>query len=145
MDAVTHEPIDLTRLVAEVSGPGRGGTVLFVGSVRRGPDDGPVRAIEYSAYEEMVAPEVERILGEAAARWPDARFAAQHRVGRVPLGEPSIAVAAGAPHRAEAFAACRFVIEEAKKRLPVWKKEQFDDGSTRWRDDEAAPSPSMPR
>lgn len=145
MDAVTREPIDLARLVAEVSGPGRGGTVLFLGSVRRGPEDGPVQAIEYSAYEEMVGPELERILREAEARWPDARFAAQHRVGRVALGEPSIAVAAGAPHRAEAFAACRFVIDEAKKRLPVWKKEWFDDGGARWRDGDAAPSPSMPR
>lgn len=137
---VTDQPIDVTRLVAAVSQPELGGTVLFVGSVRRGPDDGPVRAIDYSAFDEMVGAEFRRIFGEAGVRWPQARFAARHRVGRVPLGEPSIAVAAAAPHRAEAFAACRYVIEEAKRRLPVWKKEHFEDGSARWREDRAASS-----
>lgn len=138
MSFVTHQPIDLTQLVRHVSQPELGGTVLFVGSVRRGPGDGPVRAIDYAAYEEMVAAEFTRILREAGEQWPGARFAARHRVGHVPVGEPSIAVVAAAPHRAEAFAACRYVIEEAKRRLPVWKKEQFEDGSTRWREDRAA-------
>lgn len=135
VEHVTHGPIVVAKLMAAVSDEERGGVLVFVGTVRRGPDDGAVRAIEYSAYEEMANAEFARILAEARGQWPDTRFAAQHRVGNVPVGEPSIAIAAAAPHRAEAFAACRFVIEEAKRRLPVWKKEFFDDGSVRWRED----------
>jgi molybdopterin synthase catalytic subunit len=82
----------------------------------------------------MVEAEFDRIVGEARTRWPDTRIAAVHRIGRVPAGEPSIAVVASAPHRAEAFETCRHVIEEAKTRLPVWKKEIFEDGAKAWRD-----------
>lgn len=143
---LTREPIDVAALVASLADPGLGGTVVFLGSVRRGPDDGPVEGIEYSAYEAMAGAEFDRIVAEAATRWPAARFAARHRVGWVPTGEPSIAVAAAAPHRAEAFAACRFVIEEAKRRVPVWKKERLDDGSARWREEPARPAtPPDPR
>jgi molybdopterin synthase catalytic subunit len=108
--------------------------VVFLGTVRRGLDDGPVTAIEYSAYETMVVAEFERILNDARARWPDVGFAARHRVGVVPTGEASIGVAAAAPHRAQAFEAGQFLIAEAKRRLPVWKRERFDDGTARWRD-----------
>jgi molybdopterin synthase catalytic subunit len=94
-----------------------------------------VTAIDYSGYEEMLAEELGRIIEEARQRWPEARVAAQHRLGRVPRGEPSIAVVVAAPHRDEAFAACRQVIEEAKRRLPVWKKELFEDGAARWREE----------
>jgi molybdopterin synthase catalytic subunit len=111
-----------------------GGTAVFVGTVRRGREDGPVAGIEYSAYEEMLDAEFGRIVEEAADRWPEGRFAVQHRLGRVPAGEASIAVVAAAPHRAEAMEACRYIIEEGKKRLPVWKKEIFDDGATAWRE-----------
>ncbi len=144
MSYVTRESIDVSALLARVADPGRGGTVLFLGSVRRGPDDGPVEAIEYSAYEEMVRAEFDRILAEARERWPEARLAARHRVGVVPAGEPSIAVVAAAPHRGEAFEACRFAIEEAKRRVPVWKKERFDDGGTRWREQRGTPATPGP-
>lgn len=129
---LTRERIDTGHLLAQVSNPARGGTVLFLGSVRRSEEDGPVEAIEYSAYEEMAAAEFERIVAEAAEQWPEAVCRAVHRVGDVPVGEPSIAVVAAAPHRKEAFDVCRFLIEEAKRRLPVWKRERFDDGATRW-------------
>ncbi len=134
MAFATHRSIDLSRLLESVSGVGLGGTAVFVGTVRRGPDDGPVAWIDYSGYEEMLEAEFGRILDEAANRWPQARFGAQHRLGRVPVGEASIAVVAGAPHRAEALEACQYIIEEAKNRLPVWKKEVFDDGMTAWRE-----------
>jgi molybdopterin synthase catalytic subunit len=143
--ASTHDPIDPVALVAEIAAPNCGGTVLFLGTVRRSDEDGPVTEIEYSAYEEMLTEEFRRIVGEAAARWPGVRCAAQHRLGAIPLGEPSIAVAAAAPHRAEAFAVARFVIDEAKRRLPVWKKERFVDGSTRWRENEPAGSDARDR
>jgi molybdopterin synthase catalytic subunit len=131
---LTREPIDMAALLAEVSAPERGGAVAFLGTVRRGPDDGPVTAIEYTAYEAMVVTELDRIIEEARAKWPEAGFAARHRLGAVPTGEASIGIVAAAPHRAQAFEAGRFLIEEAKRRLPVWKRERFDDGTAQWRD-----------
>ncbi len=130
---LTRDPIDVAVLMGEISGPGRGGATAFLGSVRRGPDDGPVVAIEYSAYEDMAEPEFARILSEAAERWPEVRTVVRHRVGRVETGEASIAVVAAAPHRAEAFAACRYVVEQVKQRVPIWKKEIFADGAEEWR------------
>jgi molybdopterin synthase catalytic subunit len=107
---------------------------LFLGSVRRGTEDGPVGWIDYSAYEEMAEAEFDRIAREARERWPGARVAARHRLGVVPVGEPSVAVAAAAAHRAEAFEVCRWVIDEVKRRLPIWKRERLDDGTEQWRD-----------
>lgn len=138
MEYLTHEPIDSQHLLEAVAGSGRGGTVLFLGSVRRSTEDGPVTGIDYSAYEEMVSAEFGKIIEEARVKWPDVRVVAQHRVGSVPVGDPSIAAVASAPHRAEAFEACRYVVDQAKRRLPVWKKERFGDGSSRWREDPAA-------
>lgn len=138
MPHITAAAIDVQALLNEVRSPECGGVVLFLGTVRRGMEDGPVTEIEYSAYTEMAEEEFARIIEDAVARWPGARFAAQHRVGAVPLGEPSVAVTAAAPHRAQAFDAARFVIDEAKRRLPVWKKERFEDGSSQWREN---PSP----
>lgn len=132
---LTRDPIDVAALAATVASAGRGGMVMFVGSVRRGPDDGPVSAIDYGVYDEMAVAEVERMLGEARARWPAACCILQHRVGQVPVGEASIAVVVAAPHRGEAFEACRYVIEEVKRRFPAWKRELFEDGSTRWREE----------
>ncbi|HET8713863.1 MAG TPA: molybdenum cofactor biosynthesis protein MoaE [Gemmatimonadales bacterium] len=129
MMTLTRHPLDVGELLAEVQGPERGGTCVFTGSVRN--DDG-VTAIEYSAYEPMASREIDEILGVARGRWPGARVALQHRLGIVPAGEASIVIAAAAPHRDEAFAACRYVIEEVKKRLPIWKKEMRADGSATW-------------
>ena len=133
----TRNAIDVDRLLAGVSGAGLGGTAMFVGSVRSGPEDGPVKRIEYTAYEAMLEKEFDRILGEAAQQWPTVRANAIHRLGAVPVEEASIAVIAAAPHRAEAFAACRYIIEEVKKRLPVWKKEILADGQESWRSNKA--------
>ena len=129
---LTEGPIDVARLLAEVASAELGGTVLFLGTVRRSAADGDVEAIEYSAYREMADAECGRILAEAATQWPAARIALWHRLGAVPTGEPSLAIAAAAPHRAEAFAACRFVVEQTKQRAPIWKKERFASGAARW-------------
>jgi len=91
-----------------------------------------VTGIEYSAYDAMAEGELDRLIAEARERWPEARIAVRHRLGLVPVGEASIVIAVGAPHRAEAFAACRFAIEEVKRRLPVWKKEYHRDGTAVW-------------
>ena len=125
----TLEPADLT---AAVAADGCGGAVMFVGTVRRSAEDGDVVGIEYSAYEAMAVAESERILAEAARRWPAARVGVRHRLGFVPTGAASVVVAAAAPHRDEAFAACRYVIDETKHRVPIWKKEHLASGATRW-------------
>jgi molybdopterin synthase catalytic subunit len=136
MMPLTRRPLDLADLLAQVQSPERGGTCTFFGTVR---NDGDVTAIEYSAYDAMALAEVERILDEAHTQWPDAGVTLQHRLGEIPVGEASIAIAAAAPHRDAAFAACRYVIEEVKKRLPIWKKEMHADGTTTWVDPAGKP------
>jgi molybdopterin synthase catalytic subunit len=126
---LTRHPLELADLLAEVQGPERGGTCVFLGTVR---SDADVTSIDYSAYEPMAFAEIERILSEAHERWPGSRVMLQHRLGVIPVGEASIAIAAAAPHRDAAFSACRYVIEAVKQRLPVWKKELRGDGSKKW-------------
>jgi molybdopterin synthase catalytic subunit len=133
---LVHGTIDIGRLLATVGSRGRGGTAAFIGTVRQSEEDGPVQAIDYSAYEGMAEAEIDRIVEEAARRWPGTEVVLSHRLGRVPVGEASVAAVAAAPHREDAFAACRYVIEETKKRVPVWKKEIFEDGAVRWREND---------
>src|SRR6266700_4448567 len=140
MSYLTRAAISIDDLLAEVSSPACGGTCVFLGTVRDGPDEHGVTAIEYSAYEEMVEAEFVRLLTDARARWPDARIAVRHRLGTIPVGEASIAIAAAAPHRAQAFEACRYVIEEVKRRVPIWKKELRVDGSEVWVDPSGRPT-----
>jgi len=130
---LAQEVIDTTALLDAVAGPLLGGTVLFCGTVRAGPEDGPVIAIEYSAYDQMAESECSRIMAEVEERWPDASVVLRHRLGKVPIGEASIGIAAAAPHRAEAFEICRYIIDEVKVRVPIWKREFLDDGEVRWR------------
>jgi molybdopterin synthase catalytic subunit len=139
MTHLTSHPISLDDVLAEVQGAERGGTCVFLGTVRAGPDDSGVTEIEYTAYDAMADAELARILGETRERWPDARVAVRHRLGRVPVGDASIAIAAAAPHRGDAFAACRFVIEAVKQRLPIWKKEFRADGTSTWVDPSGKP------
>jgi len=139
MAHLTPNRIVLDVLLAEVRGPERGGTCVFMGTVRNGPEESGVTEIEYSAYDAMAEAEIERMLGETEAQWPGVRVGLRHRVGRVPVGEASIAIVAAAPHRSEAFAACRHVIEEVKRRLPMWKKEYRIDGTTAWVDPSGKP------
>src|SRR2546422_10184174 len=94
---LTRAAISLDTLLAEVSAPDRGGTCVFLGTVRSGPDEHGVTAIEYSAYEEMVEAEFGRLLADAGGRWPEARIAVLHRLGTIPVGEATIAIAAAAP------------------------------------------------
>ena len=140
MSHLTRGPISIDALIREVSGPERGGTCVFLGTVRDAPGDGGVTGIEYSAYDAMAEAEFDRILAEAGQRWPQVRIAVRHRLGLVETEEASIAIAAAAPHRADAFDACRNVIEEVKKRLPIWKKELRADGSAQWVDPHGRPA-----
>ena len=136
MDYLIRAPISIDALLTQVQSPERGGTCVFLGTVRRDED---VTGIDYSAYDDMAIAEIRRILDEAQERWSNARVTLQHRLGLVPVGEASIGIVAAAPHRDEAFAACRYVIEEVKKRLAVWKKEVHADGTTTWVDPSGKP------
>jgi len=138
---LSRNPLAVESLLGAVQSPERGGTCVFLGTVR---SDDDVTGIDYSAYDDMAVAEIERILGEAQERWVNARVTLQHRLGLVPVGEASIGIAAAAPHRDEAFAACRYVIEEVKTRLPVWKKELHADGTTTWVDPSGRPHPLTP-
>jgi len=129
---LTHDPLDVTALLAEVASEGCGATTLFLGTVRRTENDGDVVGIEYSSYDAMAEAELDGVLADARARWPGVRIAMRHRLGYVATGEVSVAIAVAAPHRSAALDACRFVIDQTKERVPVWKKERLAEGTERW-------------
>jgi len=128
--------LDVAAVVTRVTGPGVGGVVTFIGTVRDHARGRSIDHLEYEAYPEMAEREMERIADEAAARFPGARVAMAHRTGHLAVGEIAVVIAAAAPHRAEAFAACRFAIDTLKERVPIWKKEIASDGAY-WVDDHA--------
>ena len=123
-------------VVARVAGPDAGGVVTFVGNVRSQARGRSIRHLEYEAYPEMAEREMQKIADEAAARWPGTRVAIAHRIGCLQIGEAAVVIAAAAPHRAEAFAACRYAIDRLKQTVPIWKKEVATDGEY-WVDDHA--------
>jgi len=131
MRRVTRSRLDVAALAAAVSSPKHGGLSTFVGVVRSVHAGRRVKGIEYDCFIPLAERELARILAQAEKKWP-ARVEAVHRVGSLKAGEASVAVAAGSMHRAEAFAACRWVIDEIKTRLPVWKKEKYLKGEGRW-------------
>jgi len=135
--SLTRMPVDLEALVAAVSAANRGGVVTFLGLVRNHHEGRGVRHLEYSAYEPMADAEAARIVAEAESRWP-VRIAVSHRLGALNVGDIAIGIAAAGAHRAEAFEACRYVIEQTKWRVPIWKKEFYEDGSVGWVDGSAA-------
>jgi molybdopterin synthase catalytic subunit len=133
MIALTDAPLDPAALADAVADPEHGGTAAFLGTTRREAGSHEVEGLRYEAYEELALAELAAIAGEARARF-GARVALAHRVGWVAVSEPSVAVAASAPHRAEAFAACRYAIDELKRRAPIWKQTVFADGGATWVD-----------
>jgi molybdopterin synthase catalytic subunit len=130
--AVVTEPIDPARLLGEALSPADGAALLFWGVVRNENDGRAVSHLEYSAYAEMAEREMRRIAEEAAGRFGTGDIHVVHRVGRLAVGEASVAIAVAAPHRAEAYEASRYVIEELKRRVPVWKREGYVDGESEW-------------
>jgi molybdopterin synthase catalytic subunit len=139
--AITDAPLDAARLLAEVARSANGATVAFVGTVREVNDGRPVTGIDYSAYRAMAERELAAIVREAAERFGTPDVVAEHRLGTLGLGEASVVVAAAHPHRAPAFDACRHVIEEIKRRVPVWKREHYADGTREWVDPTRAAVP----
>ena len=130
--AFTHEPIEPGPLRRQLAAPECGGFASFEGWVRDHHEGRRVARLEYEAFEALAVREGERILAEALQRFPVVRAACVHRLGSLPVGEVAVWVGISAPHRAEAFAACRYVIDEVKHRLPIWKKEHYTDGDSGW-------------
>lgn len=126
--SLSEHPLDVAEVMRRVEGPRAGAVALFVGTVRARSRGRDIRHLEYEAYAEMARPEMERVAEEARHRWPEAQVAIAHRVGRLAVGEIAVVVAAAAPHRGEAFAACRFAIDTLKQRVPIWKKEVTTQG-----------------
>jgi molybdopterin synthase catalytic subunit len=129
---VTRETIEPARILELVGSAEDGAALLFLGIVRDHSGSRRVSGMRYDAYGPMAEKVLDAIAREAAARMGSDRLAVVHRVGELGVGEPSVAIAASSPHRAEAFDAVRYVIEEIKKRLPVWKLEHFEDGGSHW-------------
>jgi molybdopterin synthase catalytic subunit len=128
------DPLDgsaLSSLVGHVSrGAGDGAVVTFLGTVRDQNLGRVVHYLEYEAYEELAVRTFRLIVDEAREHWPDTALGLRHRVGRLMPGEASIIIAAASPHRAHAFAACRYTIERVKQVAPIWKREFFAGGDT---------------
>lgn len=130
LTAITPYPLDLAALMARVSdGGGHGAVSSFLGIVRDRNMNRRVTHLEYEAYEPLAVKALQQICAEAAERWPGARLAIHHRVGRLAIGEASVAIAAASAHRREAFAACRYAIERVKQIAPIWKHEFFEGGA----------------
>lgn len=129
---VTFEPIGADDVLDKVGGPEDGAVALFLGVVRNANEGRPVSGMEYEGYAAMAREELSAIVVEAARRAGSGRVAALHRLGALKVGEASVAIAVSSPHRAPAFDAARHVIEEIKKRLPVWKREHYLDGEPAW-------------
>jgi MoaE-MoaD fusion protein len=123
------EPLSLDRVVAAVSGAGMGGVVTFTGAVRRHSRGVTVERLEYEAYAPMALREMTRLCEEIEAEIAGTRLAIEHRVGTLAIGDLAVVIAAAAPHRAEAFTACRAMIDRLKDRVPIWKKEIGTDGA----------------
>jgi molybdopterin synthase catalytic subunit len=144
--AVVAAPLDLEALTREItgSGTGDGAVASFIGLVRDHNQGRRVSYLDYEAYEPLAVRALNLIVDEARQSWPDARLGVHHRIGRIELGDASIIIVAASPHRAHAFAACRYMIERVKQIVPIWKHEHFEggdvwlEGATADPDDEAA-------
>lgn len=133
MAILTRDRIQVDDLTQVVAARDRGGIAVFIGAVRDHHGGRAVVELEYSGYGAMVESIGAVIVEEAESRWP-VKVALRHRLGVVPIGDAAVVVAAAGGHRDEAFAACRHVIEEVKKRLPIWKRERYADGTEAWVD-----------
>ena len=126
--AIRTEPLSLDEVVARVSHEGAGAVATFLGTVRDHNEGRAVTLLEYEAYGSMAESELARIAAEIEREIPGCRVAATHRVGALRVGDVAVACAASAPHRREAFRACRLLIDRIKATLPIWKREHGPDG-----------------
>jgi molybdopterin synthase catalytic subunit len=132
--ATTDQPLDVRAAISQASSPELGGLGVFIGTVRESAavDDNASKGVvglEYEAHAEMVCERLQQIAAAASDRWDVRRIVAIHRTGHCDLGAPTVVVACGAPHRADALEACRWIIDEIKATVPIWKREIYSDGS----------------
>jgi molybdopterin synthase catalytic subunit len=125
---LTREPLNRDALIEAVSHPGAGGLVVFEGVVRDNARGKQIRYLEYDAYPEMAEQQIRTIIAEAERHWGVEHAAVAHRFGRLEIGEASVIIAVATPHRAEAFDACRYIIDTLKTTVPIWKKEVATNG-----------------
>ena len=133
--AVSAEPLDVAALISKASSPSCGAVASFVGTVRETPsvDEStgkPVTHLDYDAHPRLAETKLHEIAVQASEKWPLERVVAVHRTGTCALGEPTVVIACGSAHRAEALEACHWVIDEVKASVPIWKKEIYADGSS---------------
>ena len=132
--ALVDRPIDVTMLASEVARASNGATVLFIGTVRDVNDGRAVTGMEYTAYRGMAERELSDIVREASEQFDTTDVVVEHRLGALELGEASVVIAVAHPHRGAAYAASRYVIEQLKRRVPIWKLEHYVDGTRQWVD-----------
>lgn len=129
---MTEGRLDPSVLQGQLSDPRAGACLVFEGWVRDHNEGRPVIALDYEAYVELAEKEGTRILAEAAARFPLLKAVALHRTGSLHIGDLAVWVGVACAHRGDAFAACRYIIDEVKARVPIWKREHYADGPTEW-------------
>ncbi|BAZ82450.1 molybdenum cofactor biosynthesis protein MoaE [Sphaerospermopsis kisseleviana CS-549] len=130
---ITLAPLFLEEIYTKADDPANGAVVVMSGMVRNQTDGKAVVALEYQAYEPMALQIFYQIAADIRSQWPDVnRVVIYHRIGRLKIGEISVLVAVGCPHRSEAFAACQYAIDTLKHNAPIWKKEHWQDGSSSW-------------
>lgn len=132
MIALTHERIDAAALTDQVRRSNCGAVVTFLGTVRDLTGERVTVALDYEAYGSMAESQLREIEADVRRRWPVGDVAIVHRLGRLEIGEISVAVAVSCPHRAAAFDACRHAIERLKEIVPIWKREHSPDGASEW-------------
>ena len=131
-DRIVNEMIDCKAVIDEVVSNDSGAVLTFAGTVRNANLGRAGSAIDYHAYESMADKEIEKLENELSERWPGVQARIVHRIGRLELGETSVFIAVGGAHREESFAALRHAIDRLKEEAPVWKREQYEDGSEAW-------------
>jgi molybdopterin synthase catalytic subunit len=132
--AVVTGPIDTAAVLREVESPAHGAAILFVGNVREVNDGKPVQGMDYTAYTAMAEKEMAAIAREASEKFSGSFVVIVHRIGELAIGDASVAIATGHAHRDAAYQASRYCIEQLKKRVPIWKREHYADGTREWID-----------
>jgi molybdopterin synthase catalytic subunit len=141
-EVLTDDPLDAERVARRVAHPSCGAIVLFSGTVRESHRGRAVERITYSAYRAMAETRLREIARRLERRHPGSRVAIVHRVGTIPVGEPSVLIAVASPHREAAYAASREALERLKTEVPIWKREHYADGESSWREEEPLLAPS---
>lgn len=129
---LTHDPIDHAAITDSVRSPQAGAVVLFLGTVREMTEGRRTVSLDYEAYPDMARAKMQELADDACRRWPVIAAAIVHRLGHMELGDISVAVAVSCPHRKDAFEAGRFLIDRLKEIVPIWKQENWSDGSKEW-------------